>query len=364
MVSRLNLAEFSIQLKHLLLNRPHSRPFICEGSPLECDVMVVGFNAATKMEAPFAQFWSDETGFAFEGWFAQYQHERIAKQKARVVSPTRQRLERLKQKTGLSILETNIFDYPTVGKKDLKTDQKNTEVFEFLLQSIQPKFLISHGEDAHQYLSQRFQQNVEKQEPVWVQEQGRSMIWYASPHFSLCSYQAVDDIADIIKFCLAPTQPVTMVFAPDAQMLKLIEKGEIASGFCHDSDELTMPIWLDESQKYHTLQTKPYAYTLVIYGLYPARYVGVVKSEGKLIQTVFAKYRRRVTDLKQGKPHHSGRRYRKIHDALKKAWEAGYRVECELLGNPPEGVTIDQYKADWIAQFDCKGEADVQLNQS
>jgi hypothetical protein len=83
--------------------------------------MIVGLNAATQMNAPFAQFWSDKTGFAFDAWFEQYQHERIARHNARIISPTRQRFERLKQKTGVAILETNLFDYPTVGKKRPKS---------------------------------------------------------------------------------------------------------------------------------------------------------------------------------------------------------------------------------------------------
>jgi len=43
-----DLREFRVGLKTHLTD-PHSRPFVCTGSPLECRAFIVGLNAATRL---------------------------------------------------------------------------------------------------------------------------------------------------------------------------------------------------------------------------------------------------------------------------------------------------------------------------
>ena len=71
------------------------RPFVCDGSPLTCDVFIVGFNPATTMSADFWQFWSPGMGFDKVAWFEAYKKDRQhkplkpGKRRRKAVSPSR-----------------------------------------------------------------------------------------------------------------------------------------------------------------------------------------------------------------------------------------------------------------------------------
>ncbi len=49
----MTLYEFELQLSDLIGRPTDLRPFVCEGSPLSCDIFLVGFNPATTMETDF-----------------------------------------------------------------------------------------------------------------------------------------------------------------------------------------------------------------------------------------------------------------------------------------------------------------------
>ena len=51
------LDEFEKQLAGVIGRPTDLRPFVCEGSPLDCDVFIVGSNPATKMEGDWWRFW-------------------------------------------------------------------------------------------------------------------------------------------------------------------------------------------------------------------------------------------------------------------------------------------------------------------
>jgi hypothetical protein len=44
--------------KHI--SRSIMRPFVCDGSPLECEAFLVGFNPRTLMSKEFWKFWNTE----------------------------------------------------------------------------------------------------------------------------------------------------------------------------------------------------------------------------------------------------------------------------------------------------------------
>jgi hypothetical protein len=46
----MDLKEFDRQLRGLLGDEQGLRPFVCQGSPLECQVFIVGLNPATCLE--------------------------------------------------------------------------------------------------------------------------------------------------------------------------------------------------------------------------------------------------------------------------------------------------------------------------
>ncbi|MFZ3193034.1 MAG: hypothetical protein WA154_07495 [Moraxellaceae bacterium] len=195
---------FSSTLRSLLADRPLSRPFVCDGSPLDCQVMLVGFNAATSMQASFLDFWTDQNGFGFNAWQQAYTAERQANGKT-AYSATRRNLNRLQMAVTASnlsaakILETNIFDHPSANKKQLLKAQQDTQIFDFLLHSVQPRIVISHGKDANQYLATRYQQQVNQDHWVELTHQGQTFCWYATSHLSRgWSYEKLDALGQQI----------------------------------------------------------------------------------------------------------------------------------------------------------------------
>ena len=58
----MTLGEFREQLSALMVDRTE-RPFVCDGSPLQAQVFVVGLNPATTLREDFWSFWDDSAGF-------------------------------------------------------------------------------------------------------------------------------------------------------------------------------------------------------------------------------------------------------------------------------------------------------------
>lgn len=52
------------------------RPFIYEGSPLECEVFIVGLNPSSEMNIDFWEFWSTGYGFQKSRRFEKYKESR------------------------------------------------------------------------------------------------------------------------------------------------------------------------------------------------------------------------------------------------------------------------------------------------
>lgn len=113
------LHHFEDELRTLLIDFERPRPFVCEGNPLDCDIFIVGFNAATEMKANFWDFWSTEVGFNKQRWLDEYRKERAVKPLApgktrrNKISATRQRIEWMVSATSPHrCLETNLYAKP------------------------------------------------------------------------------------------------------------------------------------------------------------------------------------------------------------------------------------------------------------
>lgn len=171
------LSIFYKNLKSRMETIENPRPFICDGNPLECRVFIVGFNAATEMQTSFEDFWSNLTGFNKSAWLKCYIAERQAKPLApgktrrSKVSATRQRIEWLTEHLyPLSCLETNLFAKATVDAKSLDKSDQTTEVFDFLVDTIKPNLIITHGIDAKKYFENRYRQAVPENEIVQLSD--------------------------------------------------------------------------------------------------------------------------------------------------------------------------------------------------
>lgn len=143
---KVTLVEFDRELCRLVGGDERVRPFVCDGSPLDCSAFIVGANPAS--EIPFWPFWSTASGFDKSSWQATYEQTRIAAGK-RPVSSTRERINRISQAASpVSCLETNVFAEATATLAELQRRTRPTSLLALLIEWIEPRVILAHGRDA------------------------------------------------------------------------------------------------------------------------------------------------------------------------------------------------------------------------
>ena len=123
-----------------------ARPFTCFGSPLDCELFIVGLNSATQLEKPFFErYWDDNYGFDRDLFESDYD-------KKRSKSGVRPRIEQFVEGAApIRVLETNIYSVPTKKATDLRQEDKNPAIFEYIFRAIQPKAVFVHGREPVDY---------------------------------------------------------------------------------------------------------------------------------------------------------------------------------------------------------------------
>ncbi|TDF66048.1 hypothetical protein [Cupriavidus sp. L7L] len=156
------LTTFENDLKAVIGHPTTLRPFVCNGSPLDCTVFLVGLNPATKLKAGFWDFWVPGVGFDREAWFKTYVDERVAagpnpgKTRVTKASRTRRLINHMIEGAGsVKVLETNIYSTEKASLSDLHPNEKETAPFDFLLGRIKPRLLVAFGIDAHRHLAKQ-----------------------------------------------------------------------------------------------------------------------------------------------------------------------------------------------------------------
>lgn len=138
------------------IERPAAtRPFVCEGSPLDCRVFIVGFNPATEMTVDFWEFWTPGYGFNKTAWFDAYKVERLnkplppGKTRRNTVSTTRRVIEWICEAAApVRCLETNIYATATPDMASLEAGNRDAALFRFLVEAVKPNVIVAHGKDA------------------------------------------------------------------------------------------------------------------------------------------------------------------------------------------------------------------------
>jgi hypothetical protein len=135
----MTLAEFSEGLfRHLPGGRESTeRPFVCDGSPLNCSIFIVGYNNKIGI-GPIRQVWSDHTGFdklAFEKLYIQ----NGGKPNNRTTN--RYWINLISKAVGQCV-ETNIFSKDSKGAHSLPANDQSTEVFDYNFKKIKPSALF------------------------------------------------------------------------------------------------------------------------------------------------------------------------------------------------------------------------------
>jgi hypothetical protein len=147
-----SLVQFEKELAKLVPKSANLRPFVCEGSPLDCEVFIVGINSATPMSEDFWEYWRQERGFDKDTWFDDYKNKRKNEGKDEI-SPTRRILECvLESAKPIKCLETNVYPTPTPRASELGTQQRTANVFNFLLATIKPKLIVAYAAEVVRHI--------------------------------------------------------------------------------------------------------------------------------------------------------------------------------------------------------------------
>jgi 5-methylcytosine-specific restriction endonuclease McrA len=186
---RMNITDLDHRLRDATRSDPRARPFVCDGSPLDCQVFIVGFNPAS--DVPFWPFWKPPYGFAKREWEAQYLETKGS------YSPTRLRINRLVNALGSSIrcLETNMHSYASPDAASLPAAHRSTDVLQLLFDATSPKVAIFHGKEATSFAASAcLAADCER---------------VTGKHLCLWSYEAVDRLAEQVRRLLqSDAQPV------------------------------------------------------------------------------------------------------------------------------------------------------------
>jgi hypothetical protein len=185
------LQQFQNDLEKLIGNPTDLRPFVCEGSPLDCKIFIVGFNPATALKHSFWSFWQPEYGFQKTEWLKVYKQERrdkplsLGKKRRKEVSNTRRVIEWIiAEAKPMKCLETNIYAMPTEQARDLREQERVTRPFDFLLRAIRPQVMLLHGQDAVKHLETIFDVQLKMDSLQSIEVEWGEVKVLAVSHFS------------------------------------------------------------------------------------------------------------------------------------------------------------------------------------
>ncbi len=144
---------------HTMLPKPcFGRPFVCDGLPENCVVIVIGKKNALELGVDWWTFWDDDSGFDSRRFEILFKERRIALKKRLRTRDTLDRLLEPLREAGLGCLETNVFrnenpgGHKGGGHKCIV--QRNDDVLQILLAELpQLRAVIAHGIDAKSFMS-------------------------------------------------------------------------------------------------------------------------------------------------------------------------------------------------------------------
>lgn len=193
--------DFTNELKQIIeWSRPGQRPFVCDGYPNECHVMIVGTNPATPLDTEWRDFWKPDYGFDYNLFVCKYANARVKKGKD-PFSKTRQQLIHISSCLHgfeLKCIETNVYAREAESKNRKnqlwefaeKEQYLNDEVLAFLIKGLQPpKALIPHGTKATKWLTTQ-KSNL----PDDIRTPN-----FKVPHLGYASKEHIDDICEWVK---------------------------------------------------------------------------------------------------------------------------------------------------------------------
>lgn len=175
----MSLQHIDAAIRKLSGEHPESRPFLCEGSPLDCVVAQVGINPGS--DTPFWPHWSVETGCDKQGWLRDYRFRKAGKR-----TPTRDRIELLNEVLRPhKVLELNLYHQFSASEAGLAADHKSTELFEYMLDAVRPRLLFVHGRAPREHLERLLGTQLQTDDFTTTTYRGRAIdVFVATKHLA------------------------------------------------------------------------------------------------------------------------------------------------------------------------------------
>lgn len=141
-----SLKKFADELRKMAKPGEQLRPFVCDGSPLDCSVFIVGSNRATRLASEFWTYWNDGRGVDKARFQSEYGDYRRSRGKPEIAH-SRNALEVLvKSCAPLRCLETNVFGVATDTRDELlAAPTQGISILPYLVDTIKPRWIIAHG---------------------------------------------------------------------------------------------------------------------------------------------------------------------------------------------------------------------------
>jgi hypothetical protein len=170
------LLEFETRLRNLD-GSECGWPFLCEGSPFNCKIFLVGINPVA--DVAIWPHWSIHTGLKRDSWLDDYRAKHYK------FTRTRVQLERLVKAIGSAgALETNIYHHRSPRFKELAKHLRITTVFDFLIDELRPRVIFVHGRPAIKHLQSLIQAQLTLGEFVNARYKNASFDVIAGRHLS------------------------------------------------------------------------------------------------------------------------------------------------------------------------------------
>jgi uracil-DNA glycosylase len=206
-MSQMTLRKFRSHLSEKMPDKS-IRLFVCNGSPFDCRVVLVGINPAFsgfKKTCSFWNFWRDESGFDIQKWLNSFKKLRLKKGKSELTK-TRNLIEHFRKKLeekGIPLMDTNIYMKETSRSNQLKKSEKDTNTFWYLIKTIKPRIIILHGKKPIEHFEEKTGEKLLKHRntdtPVNINVLDRPTKVFAYHHMSYqMSKDRLNKISDVI----------------------------------------------------------------------------------------------------------------------------------------------------------------------
>lgn len=186
----MSLVEFRNQLTKKLasvgLAEEKVRPFVCTGSPLSCDIMMVGYNPSRDMElATFdARIWDDNTGFHREHFVELYDFAGHQQGENRWIRNHIFQQNLIDELPDYAVLETYLYSMITPKKSLVPTLHRNTEIFDWLVKVVQPKLIITQNSEVRRHFERVTTKTLKRNEFNAVMYQAQPCVILPISHLS------------------------------------------------------------------------------------------------------------------------------------------------------------------------------------